>query len=334
MVLPGGLLVLLTWAAIVSLVVLLGLPFTVTSRRPVTLRHVAAASWWGVLVIAILGTALAFFVPLSSRGTRITILVAGLCAVVITAIRWKGKRLRRVQITRPTWLWIIGSAMAVGYLAIATLGPVTHYDAGLYQWAAGRYAAEYSVIPGLANLYAPLGYGSIQPVFEGLLASSPWRVNGLRLVNGAFLVLLSLETLSRLATKPRAAGTAVALVGSAITFVPMVWMADFWVASPTPDVPVLVLGIAAAAYWTDFVLGQPEAGRHLPGNAGANLAVIPLIALAQVMDQQGQQHQPPTAADLTPDIPQPAAVGIEIGRLFDGQQAVFINGVLVKVVEL
>ena len=261
MVLPGGLLVLLTWAATVSLVVLLGLPFTMPFRGAVTLRHLAAASWWGVLVTAVLGTVLAFFVPLSSPGTRTTILIAGLFAVGITVFRWKRRRLRRVRITMPTWLWIAGAAIAMGYLAIATLGPVTHYDAGLYQWAAGRYAAEYPVMPGLANLYAPLGYGSIQPVFEGLMASSPWRVNGLRLVNGSFLVLLVLETLSRLATKPRAAGTAVALVGSTITFVPMLWMADFWVASPTPDVPVLVLGIAGAAYWTDFVLEQPKVKR-------------------------------------------------------------------------
>ena len=254
MVLPGGLLVLLTWAAVILFVVLLGLPFTMRSQGPITLRHLAAASWWGVLVTVLIGTALAFFVPLASPTTRITFLIALVLAIGLMALRWNGTKFQRAQIKWPIWLWILGTAIAIAYLAIAVLGPVTHYDAGLYQWAAGRYAADYSVIPGLANLYAPLGYGGVQPVFEGLMASTPWGVNGLRLVNGAFLVLLALETFTRLAAKPKAAGTAVALAGSVIVFVPMVWMADFWVASPTPDVPVLVLGVVTAAYWTDFIV--------------------------------------------------------------------------------
>ena len=264
MVLPGGLLILLTWAAVVLLVVLLGFPFAMMSRGPVTWRHLAAAGWWGVSATALMGTVLAFFVPLASPIPRITFLIAAVLAAGVVTLRWNGTWLRRARLNWVTWLWISGMALAIGYLAIAVLGPVTHYDAGLYQWAAGRYAADHSVIPGLANLYAPLGYGGAQPVFEGLMASTPWGVNGLRLVNGAFLVLLALETLTRLAVKPKAAGTAVALVGSVIAFVPMMWMADFWVASPTPDVPVLVLGLVAAAYWTDFISGHRNSRQVSP----------------------------------------------------------------------
>lgn len=276
MVLPGGFLVFLTWAVVLAVLIVLGSPFVLPSRGHLTWRHVAAAGWWGVLLVLILGVSVAFFAPLASRTTVIAVTGALTLAVVVAVPRVRRCHFRSGTLTWSTWLWLAGIVLAIGYLAVAVLGPVTHYDAGLYQWAAGRYAADYPVIPGLANLYAPLGYGGGQPVFQGLLTATPWGVNGMRLVNGTFLALLALETTSRIVSRPRRAGTSVAVAGTVIAFAPMLWMTDFWVASPTPDVPVLVLGVVLATYWTDYVTAG---GRSLR----ASREVLPVLILVAGM---------------------------------------------------
>ena len=276
MVLFGGLLALVTWLAAAIVLIAAGSAFIRRNfpKHPLNTAQLITAVWWGLGIMTLLGYLLAFFIPLRSTISGLTVLAV---TVILGAIGWRGAM--RVGFTPPRWskstvALAAALALVAGYLALAVLGPVTHYDAGLYQWAAVQYAGDYAVIPGLANLYGPLGYASAEPVLGALLGATPWQTEGFRLLGGVFVLLLGLEALARTLSRPRDAGTAIALVGTALVFPPMIWMADFWVVSPTPDLPVLVLAIVAAAYLADLVTGK-----HTP-NALPTIVVLAALMTA------------------------------------------------------
>lgn len=275
MVLLGGLLVLATWLALAIIVVSVGLVF-VRPDGKWRAHDFVTASWWGLGILTLLAYLLSFFVPLRSATVAIAVVVV---ALGLGAIGWR--RVVRSAVVAPRWTGLnafFAATLTVAwiYLAIAVLGPVTHYDAGLYQWAATQYTGEFAVIPGLANLYGPLGYAGAEPVLGGLLQVTPWQGEGFRLLNGLFLILLGAEALSRMLSRPGRPGAAVAIAGVALVYPPMIWMADFWVASPTPDLPVLVVALVAAGYLTDLVAsrGSENSARKAP-NA---LAIIVVLA--------------------------------------------------------
>lgn len=276
MVLLGGLLVVVTWLAMTAVVVSLGLVL-IRPTATWSVHHLVTSAWWGLAFITLLGYTLAFFVPV---GSTAAVVVFAVVIIALGTFGWLGLRHRTPRPLRMrvhTAIFLIALAIASVYLALAVLGPVTHYDAGLYQWAAVQYATDYAVIPGVANLYGPLGYSSAEPLLGALLANTPWQAEGFRLLNGFFLVLLGLEALTRLISKPRAFGTGVALAGTALVYPPMIWMADFWVASPTPDVPVLVLAVTAAAYLADIAARQRSAG------SGGSSALPTIVVLGALM---------------------------------------------------
>lgn len=258
MALLGGLLVLATWFAVVLIVVSLGLVFIRPQGKWKT-DDLLTSAWWGLGIVTLLGFLLAFFVPLRSTVTVVIVLAT---TAVLGIFGWRAAiraGFAPLSWTTASIVFATALVLATGYFALAVLGPVTHYDAGLYQWAAVQYAGDHAVMPGLANLYGPLGYASAEPVLGALLGATAWQAEGFRLLGGLFMLLLGLEALTRMVSHPRQAGTAVALAGTALVAPPMIWMADFWVASPTPDLPVLVLAVVAAAYLADLVTGNRTA---------------------------------------------------------------------------
>lgn len=274
MILVGGFLVLVTWLVLAAVLITTGLPFVAQRHQRLDLTKLVTAAWWGLVTLLVVGFAVSIFVPLHSPTAGIVLL-----AVVAALGTWGILRnfrsgLDLPSISRTTWVWLVALAIAITFLAVTVLGPVTHYDAGLYQVSAIRYASDFATIPGLANLFAPLGYGNAQPVLGALTGIGPWGDNGFRLINGLFLVLLGLEATSRLMARPRSVATAVAVAGVALVFPPLLWMADFWVASPTPDVPVLVVTVALSIYWAG-VVAQPDGTDQI---AGRQISTVLLLS--------------------------------------------------------
>jgi hypothetical protein len=255
----GAVLVLATWLASVIGIVALGLPLARLAGRGRPLAVVLRSSlWWGLLVAAVLVLLLNLVVPL--RSPTAAWVVAG-CAVVLGAVGVMGLRRDR----RPVGLalhgrwWVVpvlvAMALAVGYLAVAALGPVTNYDSGLYHLGAVRYAGEYATIPGLANVYFPFGYANSVFPMAALLGNGPWDGEGFRLFNGLLIAMMAVDVALRLLARRHSVGTYVMLVGLVAAWVPLVALADYWVTSPTSDSAVLVLTVVACAYLSDALAG-------------------------------------------------------------------------------
>ncbi len=290
-ILTGGLLVLLTWIGCGVAVVAVGMTpalFVLSRTRGsrdlnfgVILRF---SLWWGLLLITIWAYALNLWQPLGSGvSLTLTLLFVFVFAVVGVLV------LRRLGVVRSlgswsllTWPWKIALGaigLAILYFAFAALGPVTNYDSGLYHLGAIRYSTEFSAIPGLANLYFPFGYSNAQVPLAALLSNGPWGLNGFRLFNGFLIFLVGFELFLRVIAGSRVRsfgpGVYVLFVGLIVALIPLVALADFWVASPTQDAAVLALTVVGSAYLVDAV--------HSQKNWVASSVVLGVLAITLVL---------------------------------------------------
>ncbi|MDQ5975660.1 MAG: hypothetical protein QG661_2869, partial [Actinomycetota bacterium] len=255
----GTVLVLATWLASVIGIVALGLPLARLAGPGQPLGTVLRSSlWWGLLVAALLILVLNLVVPLRTS-TAAWVVVGAVVVLGVLGIARLRRDGRPIGLgVRGRWwvvLVLVAMVLAIGYLAVSALGPVTNYDSGLYHLGAIRYAGEYATIPGLANVYFPFGYGnSVFPV-ASFLGNGPWDGEGFRLFNGLLIALMAADAALRLLARRHGVGTYVMLVGLVAAWVPLVALADYWVTSPTSDSAVLVLTVVACGYLSDAVAG-------------------------------------------------------------------------------
>ena len=255
----GTLLVLLTWIVAAAAIGCLGLALAVL-LRPKAHAHdlLRTALWLGLGVTSVIVTLLGLGVPLSSPVVAITVV---LVAAISVALVWRSLIRRtgwRAKPARRWWPLLLALVAAQVLLAVAALGPVTNYDSGLYHLGAIAYGRDFAAIPGLANLYGPLGYSTLEFVWGSAFSSGPWGAEGFRLLNGLLMLLVLLDLALRLTGPRRRPGDFVLAAGVIVAWLPMIAMADYWVTSPTQDSAVLVLTVAASAYLADAVADRPS----------------------------------------------------------------------------
>lgn len=260
----GTLLVLAMWSVLGLVVVLSGIPFAMWTQgqgqaniRVATIRR---SMWWGYTLLMIFVLAASLSAPLGSSQSTISVGVplAALAVVgLVLLIRSPCSPRQCVPIRLPRmWLSVGFLVLVAAFFALAALGPANNYDTGLYHLGAIKYAAEFGVVPGLANLYFPFGYASSHFALAGWFSSTPWGPEGYRLINGFVIMLALVDLLLRWLERKRTPGTWVLTIGLTAAAFPLISIADFWVTSPTSDSAVLVLTIVASAYLLDAVLNK------------------------------------------------------------------------------
>ena len=248
--LVGTALVLVTWAMCALVLVLLGLlPARLGTGQGAAMWR--ASIWWGLLVVTLFAYAVNLVQPLRSAVTAGAFAALVVVLAVLGLARLPRPLLGQSVVRRHFWILWTAMGMAVAYLALAAVGPVTNYDSGLYHLGATQYAADYATIPGLASLYSPLGYGNAEFPLGALLGNGPWNGQGYRLLNGLLIALVVLDLVIRGRARRLTPGFFILAVGLVAALVPMIALADYWVTSPTQDSAVLMLTIIAVAYLAD-----------------------------------------------------------------------------------
>jgi hypothetical protein len=290
----GTVLVLLSWTAVIGLLLCLGgaAALLASSRATadsgtgrITGVLARSAMWWGLGVATVLVLAIGLWQPLTSGAAATIIIGAALvmAGLAVVVARVQGRRIAPPSARNTSrWQWALIGALALGvvYLAVAALGPVTNYDTGLYHLGVIKYDSQYSTIPGLANLYFPFGYNTSQFPLAAVLGNGPWDGIGYRLLNGLMVTLMAADLTIRVLGRKFTVGTYVLIVGALAAWVPMIALSDYWVTSPSSDSAVFVLTVVASAYLADALWSSR---RWQPDAAVALVLAVLTFALRPLM---------------------------------------------------
>jgi len=250
----GALLALTTFIGGLLVSIALGLPWAaaITGSRSTTIlvRH---ALWWGFLIAGMAAVAINQFAALSSppAGAALGLLIVGSVSIGVLLLRRRNVVWGVESVSGPTRLYLVALVAVAALLAVRVIGPVTNYDTGLYHLGAIRYAADYAVIPGLANTFFAYGYATTEFPLSALLSWSPLGSDGYRTLNSILILMMGLDLALRFLQREKSAGRYVLAVGSAVVLFTMLPLADYWVISPTQDASALVLVVMASAYLSE-----------------------------------------------------------------------------------
>ena len=162
--------------------------------------------------------------------------------------------------------WALTAIGAGVWLANRSLGTVNVYDAGLYHLSAIRWAVEYPIVTGLANLHSRLAMFSPYFLYLAAVAGAGWGEFGGQVGAGLLLwvsISAGLYSLWRLVThrgEIRATD-----VFCSLFLLPLVRLAFPYAYGPSPDLPVFLYGFVTAVGVVRLLEPRrpAEAGRFL-----------------------------------------------------------------------
>lgn len=150
-------------------------------------------------------------------------------------------------------LLLLGAIWTADHAALLPM----FYDSGLYHLQAVRWANHYPIVPGLGNLHSRLAFNISYFLYVALLEVGPWAQKSQHLANGLLLMgLLAQILLSGFKLfLPNAPKFAVYHLFNLMFLPATLKMAShFFVASPSPDLPVFVLGVVLSAALLKYLL--------------------------------------------------------------------------------
>ena len=263
--LAGTLSISVTWAVLIAISIGIGL----TLRRAFGVKRINAdglliSCWMGVSLTVLLLQVWHFFLPISWPALAVMVVLGG------AGCLWNAPELRgwagSVGLQQPRRLLLI-PLLACLFVANHAMGPLTAYDSGMYHLPAVDWAKSFPVVPGLGNLHSRLAFNNASLLYAAMVDVGPWsRLSG-HLVNGLFLLLLSLQISLRGFQLRHARGTQKALcLFDIVLLTPVVLLihnSDF-ISSLTIDVPTaIVLFVAASLLFAQLTGAKPQDGaRH------------------------------------------------------------------------
>jgi hypothetical protein len=150
---------------------------------------------WGVLL------AVAQFVTLFFPLKGLCLLLAG--SVALPGLWWQARAVRARVATAaaaPRWkhyvFWILLALCALRLAAgLGMLGWSGAYDSDLYHFNSVRWAKEYPAVPGLANLFSPLGVNSTYLLYAAIMDHGCYYREAAWIVPGVFVVMFVAQLL-------------------------------------------------------------------------------------------------------------------------------------------
>jgi len=232
-----------------------------------------SALWMGFFALVIFVLILNFFSGTGKRESAWLTVVwvgvgFGICLLWCVRRRGliRGSLLRTFRLANWPALALGATLLLAGFVmtSFAAAEPMD-YDAGLYRMGLINYAAEYPVIPGLANLHDRFGFNSFLGPLAGLMGTGLWQGEGFRLITGFFVSALFFDVALRTAV-PRTRTPGDYFLVIAAGFVCWVVLTDSgrWIPSPAVDVIALVLTAVVIGYLADFASSRGIAEWQIP----------------------------------------------------------------------
>jgi hypothetical protein len=158
------------------------------------------------------------------------------------------------------------------WLAFRALDFPRNYDSGLYHFASIRWIGEFQAVPGLANLHDRLAFNQSYFLFVALLNAHPFSNEGYHAANSLLWFALCAQLLAAAwpQIRPAATATQASLLSCCLLPVLIMQAATGDISSPTPDVAVFAVSVAAFLF----------AARSAETAAPEFPAVLPVLLVA------------------------------------------------------
>jgi hypothetical protein len=149
--------------------------------RHITLDDCFAAFWIGFGAAMLLLLVWNLVYPVNA-GPLLIVLALGATGLIVS--RGALARLFAGDAWRPPrWLAVLLVAVAL-FVAMLSMAPLVNYDSSLYHIQGMLWAARYPAVPGLANLYGPLGFNNGGFLYDAMLSVGPWTDRSNHVANG------------------------------------------------------------------------------------------------------------------------------------------------------
>ena len=134
------------------------------------------------------------------------------------------------------------------WLANHAIGPPMNFDSGLYHFTSMRWAASYPIVPGLGNLHYRIAFNSSYFLYVAMLDIGPWAQKSHHLANGLLLLVLLTQILwSGFKLVNGSEQLQAYNLFDIILLAPVLQeVLGVNISSPSPDLPVFVLGVVAS----------------------------------------------------------------------------------------
>ena len=142
---------------------------------------------------------------------------------------------------------LVALAAIAFWIANRSLEGPRHGDAGAYFLPTIRWDFEYPIVPGLANLFVPFGFNQSYFLYVAMVEVGPLVHHGYNVANGVLILALIARGLVGLQRLVLRRSWVPADLFYALFLPVMLWFADgIFLTTPSPDVGVFVLGVAAS----------------------------------------------------------------------------------------
>ncbi|MFZ5624466.1 MAG: LIC_10190 family membrane protein [Gemmatimonadota bacterium] len=221
----------------------------------VALRDVFIAFWVGLAAVMLFLLCWSFVFPVGGTALAI-VLVAGLAGLARCA-----STLRLIPDREP-WcrspLLLTLAALSALWLANLCRGPMMNTDTGLYHLQGILWAESLPTVPGLANLFGPLGFNNASFLYDAMLDTGPWENRAQHVANGLLLQVLLWQGLVGLVRiMPSTGRERMVAVFDAPLIVPAADMAlTDWVSSFVTDLPAIAVTLVAASQALSLLLTE------------------------------------------------------------------------------
>jgi len=273
-------LVLATWAVVAVTLLGIGLLDRRVFGPPVhEARDLWSVFWTGWALLLGLLQVWHLFLPVDDRARVAFVALGGVGCLVGALPLWRALRAqsRNLRVGLPgLTAGLVAVAAAAYWLSVLSMGGPRFGDTGMYLVPTVHWYESYAAVPGLANLFVPLGHNLSYFLYAALLDGGPLARKFYHVVNSVLVMALlarGLMACARLLRRnsPHVAGD----LFHALALVPTVDLAvGLFLTSPSPDTAVYLFGLVLAGELVEY-LSSPE-----PSRAGlVRLALLSAVGM-------------------------------------------------------
>lgn len=233
------------------------------------------AFWTGYGLTTAFLLAWNFFLPVAAPALGIVLLSGGLG--LLRSRRNVAACARRVLAATRFWTFAV-LALALAWVIVQCLGEFRSWDGVLYHVQTVKWAKHFPVVPGIANLHAPLAFNQTSFLYDAMLDAGPWQGRAYHLANGVLAAAGLAHAIAHGTRWVQARRFANRHVFGFVMLAVVLHFGDH-IASYSTDLPVALLLMVAAAGAYDLLDGS-AANRSREARAYSFFAVGLLLVTA------------------------------------------------------